>query len=339
MTRSKEATIDKLFEDFSQPDAPGAVLGIIKESKLIAARAWGLANVETRAPCGVNTNFRLASVTKQFTAMCVLILRQEAKLSLNREISSFLPALATCAAGVTVRHLLTHSSGLPDYEDFILPGVTGQVKDQDILELIATRRAAYFEAGARFRYSNTGYALLALMVEAVSGCGFASFLRTRIFEPAGMTNTVAYEAGISTVPHRALGYTERENGFQETDQSQTSAVLGDGGIYSSLADLARWDQSLYTERLVPAAILQEAFSPAAQPTDVKGSAYGFGWYVDHGPGAEPHHWHNGSTCGFSARIERFPAKRLSVIILINRSGVEMTELGRKVLAATTEWFE
>src|SRR5579872_2373127 len=152
--------ITKVFEDFNSLAAPGAAVGIIKDCKLVG-QGWGLANLKTREVCSVETNFRLASVSKQFTAMAVLILREESKFSLNREISAFLPELETSAAGVTIRHLLVHTSGLPDYEDFIPKERTQQVKDRDVLELIAPRRAAYFDAGAKFRYSNTGYAVLA----------------------------------------------------------------------------------------------------------------------------------------------------------------------------------
>jgi CubicO group peptidase (beta-lactamase class C family) len=160
--------------------------------------------------------------------------------------------------------------------------------------------------------------LLALIVEAASGKGFAAFLRENIFEPLGMRNSVAYEAGISEVPCRAIGYTRRGDAFDETDQSVTSAVLGDGGIYSSIADLLQWDQALYSEKLVSRGMLERAF------TD-HGGGYGFGWFVD-----REKVWHYGETCGFTARIERFRNTRQTVILLANRRDANLATICRKL---------
>jgi CubicO group peptidase (beta-lactamase class C family) len=175
-----------------------------------------------------------------------------------------------------------------------------------------------FPAGTRFRYSNSGYALLALVVEAASGKPFSTFLRQNIFEPLAMRNTVAWEAGVSEVPRRAIGYTRRGAVFEETDQSVASAVLGDGGIYSSIIGLLQWDQALYGEKLVRRAILEQAF------TD-HGNGYGFGWFVD-----REKVWHYGETCGFTTRIERFPRQRRTVILLANRRDANLAAIARKL---------
>ncbi len=145
-----------------------------------------------------------------------------------------------------------------------------------MLDLLKQQDHTYFAPGSEWRYSNTGYAHLAMIVEKVSGMRFAEFLKKNIFEPLHMTNTVAFEDGVSTVPHRAYGYTRRGAGFERTDQSQTSAVLGDGGVYSSVDDLFQWDQALYTTRLVRAETLQQAFTPGVLANG-KSTGYGFGW--------------------------------------------------------------
>jgi CubicO group peptidase (beta-lactamase class C family) len=209
------------------------------------------------------------------------------------------------------------------------------VKDKDVLQLLRRQNKTMFPPGSAFHYSNTGYAFLALIVEAVSGGTFANFLHDNIFLPLGMANTVAFESGISTVPHRALGYTAESTGtdhskaFRQTDQSTTSAVLGDGGIYSSTTDLFKWDQALYTEQLVGRGMLKQAFTASSSTSDAAGSGYGFGWYIGSHRGV-PSVWHYGSTCGFSTRIERYPQKKLTLVILANRRDASLSEISRAI---------
>jgi CubicO group peptidase (beta-lactamase class C family) len=328
-------TVDHLFADFSLPGVPGASVMLIEDGKVLLAASYGLANLETGAICATNTNFRLASVTKQFTAMSILILAVCGKLSLDDPLPKFFPGFPAYGKDITLRHLLTHTSGLLAYEDLIPPDTIVQVKDKDVLQLLRQQDKTMFPPGTAFHYSNTGYAFLALIVETVSGQPYAKFLHKNIFHPLGMANTVAFEAGISTVPHRALGYSaglsddKQRRVFNQTDQSVTSAVLGDGGIYSSTADLFKWDQALYTERLVPREMLQQAFTASSRASDSPESGYGFGWYVGNYRGV-PSVWHYGSTCGFSTHIERYPTKKLSLIVLANRRGAPLAEISRGI---------
>lgn len=325
------STVDHLFADFSLPGVPGASAMVIKDGKIIAARSYGLANLEAGIPCATETNFRLASVTKQFTAMSILILASRGQLALGDNLRKFFPDFPSYGEHITVRHLLTHTSGLLAYEDLMPPSTSAQLHDKDVLDLLRKTDKTMFPPGSAFHYSNTGYSFLALIVQAASGKRFAEFMRDNIFQPLGMSNTVAYESGISTVARRAFGYTARVNEetrrrvFDLTDQSLTSAVLGDGGIYSSTADLFQWDQALYTEKLIPRALLQEAFTAASHPSDFEGSGYGYGWYVGKRRGV-PSVWHYGSTIGFSTRIERYPQKRLTFIILANRNEAPLQEI-------------
>jgi CubicO group peptidase (beta-lactamase class C family) len=304
--------------EFDRPDVPGLVFACIEHGKASSVRSYGLANLETRARCQPRTNFRLASVSKAFTAMAILILAERGGLSLEDRLPRFFPGFPRDGKEITIRHLLTHTSGLLDYEDLIAAGATAALKDRDVLEILQRQDKTHFGVGARFRYNNGGYALLALMVELVSGRTFAEFLRESIFLPLGMNSTVAYEAGIAEVTHRALGYSKRGKAFEQTDQSLTSAVLGDGGIYSSVHDLCKWDQALDTEKLIRRPLLQQAFTAHCSMSDAPGSGYGFGWYVER-RGGEEHVWHHGSTCGFSASFHRYPARKRSVILLANRS--------------------
>jgi CubicO group peptidase (beta-lactamase class C family) len=223
----------------------------------------------------------------------------------------------------------------------IPPGTAIPVLDRDVLRLMLQQDKTYFPPGAKYRYSNTAYALLSLMVEVRSGKTFAAFLKENIFEPLQMTNTLAYEQGISVVPQRAFGYTipltrpsatfsaaDGESGIQRTDQSLTSAVLGDGGVYSSAVDLFKWDQALYTTTLVSAATLQQAFSPTT-PTDKPDRHYGFGWYISEYRGLKEF-WHSGETCGFTTGLARFPEKKFTVIILTNRRDAHLDGLPERI---------
>jgi CubicO group peptidase (beta-lactamase class C family) len=325
---SMKPQVDALLRDYTG-DVPGAAVLVMRDGEPLVRAAYGLADMETRTPATPTTNYRLASVTKQFTAAAILLLAEDGRLKLEDRARKWLPSLPRAAEPVTIRHLLTHTSGLIDYEDVIPEGFKPQLHDADVLRLLESQDRTYFHPGRDYRYSNSGYALLALVVERVSGRTFATFLRERIFQPLGMSNTVAHEEGISTVSNRAFGYTQEQGRWSRTDQSQTSAVLGDGGIYSSIDDLARWDTALYDGRLLRPASLQAAFSPAT-PTDDPELEYGFGWRI-----TGETLWHSGETVGFRNVIVRYPKKKLTVVVLTNRNEPEpyrlALEIARKAL--------
>lgn len=328
LKNSPSPAIDSLFVDYSRPSAPGASLAVIRDSRIVYSKAYGLADVEGRVPAATVTNYRLASVTKQFTAMAVMLLVDRRKLSLESRLRDVLPGAPPYTNNVKIRHLLNHTAGLVDYEDLIPDSQTVQVLDGDVLALLNRIDSVYFPSGSKYRYSNSGYALLALVVESVSGQPFADFLKKNIFEPLDMEHTLAYQKGISEVENRAYGHSRTDTGFVRTDQSVTSAVLGDGGIYSSVEDLFKWDQALYTNKLVSASLLQEAFTPGIL-NDGTHTTYGFGWNI------EPYRniptlFHTGSTRGFRNAILRIPDKRLTIIILTNCNEGEPIEITRKI---------
>lgn len=307
------ARIDNLMRPY-EGNGPGASLLVIRDGHQAIARAYGLADVEARVPATPATNYRLASVTKQFTAASILLLADDGKLTLDDPLRRWLSSLPAAVDRVTIRHLLTHTSGVVDYEDVMSPDTSVQLRDADVLRLLESQNTTYFVPGTAYRYSNSGYALLALIVERASGQTFASFLRDRIFMSLGMRNTVAFEQGLSTVQNRAFGYTQNKDGsWIRTDQSMTSAVLGDGGVYSSIEDLAKWDSALYDDRLLSAESRKLAFTPHT-PTDKKDVAYGFGWRI-----TGDTLWHSGETIGFRNVIVRNPTRRLTVVVLTNRN--------------------
>jgi CubicO group peptidase (beta-lactamase class C family) len=317
------AAVDSLMAPFAQPGMPGAAVLVVKDGRVVLEKSYGLAEVETRTPVTPETDFRLASLSKQFTATAVMLLEAQGRLGYDDPVTKWVPSLPAYAKGVTLRHLLHHTGGLPDYEDFVPDSQTRQVLDAEVPALIAKADSAYFAPGTRYRYSNTGYVLLALAVERASGERFADFLRGRIFAPLGMRGTLAREDRGPAVPRRAYGYTVGASGVRRTDQSNTSATLGDGGIYTSIADLATWDAALERHRLVSADAQRLAWTAAAP------APYGFGWFV-----ARAHDtlelWHNGESRGFTNGVARYPERRLAVWVLTNRTGGAPWELARKI---------
>lgn len=310
-------------------EVPGASLLVVREGRALVKQGYGFANLEQRIPTTPVTNYRLASVTKQFTAAAILLLMEEGGLQLDDPLRTWFPALPEATRAITIRHVLSHTSGLIDYEDVIPPHLTRQLHDADVLRILESQNRTYFEPGSAYRYSNSGYALLALLVGKASGQDFASFLRERIFEPLGMQNTIAYEEGISAVSNRAYGYSERDGAWVRTDQNQTSAVLGDGGVYASIEDLEKWDAALYDDRLLSADLRALAFTPVTA-TDDPSVRYAMGWRVTEERVGGTTSWHSGETIGFRNVIIRYPERRFSVVLLTNRDDPEPYQTARAI---------
>jgi CubicO group peptidase (beta-lactamase class C family) len=299
-------------------DVPGASLLVIRDGKPLLGRGYGMADLEHHVAASSATDYRLASVTKQFTAAAILLLAQDGKLKLSDSIRHWLPSLPAFTDKVTLRELLCHTGGLPDYEDLIPPGTTKQLNDGDVLRMIGATTHGYFPPGSAYRYSNTGYVLLGLVVEKASGLSLQDFLAQRIFKPLHMDHTLLYVHDGETVPNRAYGYSETRGRWQRTDQDLTSATRGDGGIYSSIDDLAKWDAALYDDRLLSDASRKLAFSPHAKVVGEPYQAdYGYGWRI-----TGDTLWHSGESIGFRNVIVRWPKQHLTVILLSNRNAPE-----------------
>jgi CubicO group peptidase (beta-lactamase class C family) len=334
--------IEAIFASLNATDAPGAAGLVVYKGRAVFQRGYGVTDLRTRKKIDEHTNFRLASFTKQFTAACIMLLVRDGKLRYEDRLTDVFPEFPAYGKSITVRNLLNHTSGLLDYEELLEkqypdtpPDKIPQIHDADVLKLLQQQSTTKFPAGAQWDYSNSGYVLLGMIVEKVSGKPFGQFLQERIFKPLQMNDTIVYEKGKNEVRHRAYGHTREADGWHETDHSPTSATLGDGGIYSSLHDLGKWDRALREHSLLSEAEMQPALTPV-QPTagpakDDEGSAvsYGFGWFLDPYRGHE-RMWHNGETMGFRTTIQRFPDDRLTVIVLANRSDTNPKELALKV---------
>lgn len=310
--------IDSLFARFAAPGKPGASVLVVRHDSVLLRESFGLADVEGKVAATPATNYRLASLTKQFTATAILLLVKDGKLTLDTPARTILPELPAYARPITIRHLLTHTSGLWDYEAFVPDTQQRQVHDIDALTLVSTRaESLYFAPGTSWRYSNTAYALLALIAERVSKERFGDFLRARIFLPLEMKDTYAHEEGRTVVPRRAWGYTVHGDTVTRTDQSNTSAVLGDGGVYSSIDDLARWHASLWHAPLVGDSLWRETTTPFVLK-DGKATEYGFGWFVEQHKG-HVRLRHHGETRGFTNWVARYPDAGLTIVVLTNRT--------------------
>ncbi|HYX83316.1 MAG TPA: serine hydrolase domain-containing protein [Gemmatimonadales bacterium] len=328
MSADDTRPVDSLFAAYTGDSVPGASVVVIQAGTAIIRRAYGMADLERHVAATPETDYRLASLSKQFTAMAVMLLAQDGKLHYDQPVREILPELPSAASGISIRHLLNHTSGIVDYEDLIPKTRTTQVSDADVLAMLAAKDSVYFPAGSQYRYSNSGYVLLGLIVGRVSRVSLPDFLRARIFAPLGMQATVMHVEGSDTVPRRAFGYSPRGSSFVQTDQSVTSATLGDGGIYTNVDDMVRWDAALSNTTLVDARTLELATTPPRLPQDSV-TQYGFGWFVDRYRG-ELRWRHTGETSGFRNAIQRYPRRTLTIVILTNRSSGEPGAIAERI---------
>ena len=357
---AREVATDAVFESLVRGDEPGLAVLVRQDGKSVFERGYGVRDLRSRQRIDPGTAFRLASVTKQLTATAVMLLVRDGRLRYEDALTNLVPSFPAYGKGITIRHLLTHTSGLPDYEDLMAAAEQGrapiwtaarQIHDDEVLALLRGAKQGRFPPGTQWAYSNSGYVMLGRIVARVSGKPFGDFLHERIFAPLGMDRTLAHEPGRNELASRALGHTREADGFRQTDQSSTSATLGDGGVYSTLRDLARWDEALHAGTLVSPAAIKPALTPGTLadgsaprwPPGLRSGdnlapgetvAYGFGWFLDPWRG-RARMWHHGESIGFRTVIQRFPDDRLTVVILANRNDLDPAELA---LRAAEPWL-
>jgi CubicO group peptidase (beta-lactamase class C family) len=350
---SRENELAHVLQSLTDGQSPGAAILVRANGQASFQRGYGIKDLRTRAAIDSHTNFRLASCTKQFTAMAIMLLVHDGKLRYDESLTDVFPEFPHYGKAITLRNLLNHTSGLPDYESLMDQTAEGrarwtknrQIHDNEVLALLEAQKRGKFAPGTQWSYSNSGYVMLGLVVAKVSGKPFEDFLSERIFAPLKMQHSLAYVKGKNQVPDRAYGHSREGSGFLETDQSATSATLGDGGVYSNLEDLAKWDDALTHHTLLRSSEMQPAFLPvrladgslprwASDPGDTnpqigKLVSYGFGWFLDDYQGYR-RIWHYGETTGFTTVIDRFTESNLTVIVLSNRSDLDSETLGLKL---------
>lgn len=314
-----EAAMDKIFHNYDGK-VPGAAVSVSKNGEPVLVKSYGLANLETGEPVQSVTNFRLASVTKQFTAMCIMILKEKGRLSYDNSLRDLLPELPQYTESITIRQMLQHTSGIRDYDDFIPADYQGQLVDNDVLNMLVEQDSTYFPPGSEYRYSNSAYVLLGLIIERLSGVPFSEFMDWEIFKPLSIEGSVLPVNNVTSIENRAYGYANKHDGFVFNDQSSGSLLLGDGGVYSNVGDLVKWDKSLYSDRLVSRDSLLEAFT-RGMLLDGEETNYGYGWHISEFEGVKLL-YHGGSTAGFRNLFIRAPDLGVSMIILTNRNTLD-----------------
>ena len=306
---------------------PGLALAVIKDGKMVIARGYGFANVEHQVPVKPETIFQSGSTGKQFTATAVMMLVEEGKLTLDDKITKYFPDGPKAWRNITVRHMLTHTSGMTDYpEDFDL---RRDYTEDELYQRIKTIPLA-FHPGEKWSYSNLAYVMLGILIHKISGKFYGDFLQDRIFKPLDMsTARIISEADI--VPNRAAGY-RMVNG-QVKNQNWVSPTLNttaDGALYLTIYDMAKWDAALYTEKLLKKSSLEQMWTPV-KLNDGKTHPYGFGWALGQVRG---HHVieHGGAWQGFKAQISRYVDDKMTVILFANQIRADQAKLAHGVAA-------
>jgi CubicO group peptidase (beta-lactamase class C family) len=300
----------------------GAVL-VAQDGKIIYRNAFGKANFQTGADFTPETPSDIGSVTKQFTAMAIMILAERNKLQYDDPVAKYIPEFSRAVhlSKITLRHLLTHTSGMPDYGDLAINDFG--LSRQALIAALLSKDDVLSKAGQKYQYSNPGYALLAIVVERIiPGISFGDFLEHEIFQPVGMSSTFVYDSRGKSA-RTAIGYSQ----FGQVQDAAATQIPGDGGIYSTVDDLLKWDQALYAQKLVRESTLAEAFTPGN--VEEGHSTYGFGWNVAE-DGSGKYVWHTGSRAGFRAFIERRLGPRITVILLTNRGNSKRVEINAAI---------
>lgn len=310
----------------------GVVL-VAEQGNVIFHRSYGVSNIDTRAPLHAGSAFNLASVSKQFMAMMAMILSEQGKLRYDEPVQHYLPGFPY--PDITIRQLLTHTSGLPEYFDLaqLYGPPLDTLTNTGLLALLTrVRPALQFNPGERWSYSNTGYAVLASVIEAVAGMPIDAFFQQTITGPLGLTNTAIYHLRLSHEPaNRVFGF-RRENGRTlPFDLTRFDGVVGDGNVYASAEDLLRWDQALYTEKLVKTTTLREAFTPVKLKNGTT-YPYGFGWFIDSTGQVLSH---TGSWTGFLNEIVRDTHKKQTLILLSSGGDGRARAVVKAILAEKT----
>ena len=320
-----------LSEAHSRGQFNGAAL-VYADGKVIHECAFGIRSIDPMDSLDVNSRFRLASVSKQFTAMAIMLLMEQGKLKYDQDIRDFLPELPY--AGMTIRHLLHHTSGLPEYEPMMDQHWKPELKYNDparysngnadvIKMLVELKPPVLFKPGEQWAYSNTGYNLLGTIVARASGMSFAEYTQKYIFDPAGMSHSSFYDFVIGTdpkMPDRAYGFVPAWNGtdLNPADSHYLNLGMGEDGVYSTVGDLLKWDRILYTDKLVATAIKEEAYKPGVlnngDTTD-----YGFGWHLERSPTGKRVVSHSGGWLSFTTFIYRAIDEDKCFVVLMNNS--------------------
>ena len=345
------ARLDALVAPYREKDGPGMAAILIRDGRIAWQTAFGLADLGSRRAITPDTQFELASMTKPFTAMAVMILAEQGRLRFDDTLARFCPEFPPYARTIRIRDLLHHVSGLPDYEMLMVgkigegffrssqgPPAAHEFTSAEVLRTLSRQPKLEFAPGSRFEYSNSGYEVLGQIVERVSGRRYADFLKEAIFDPLGMHDTLVLDERRHAGPRLALAYEKRNGRWEDITYSPENYEYGDGGVESTVNDLFKWDEALNAGKLVSRATFSQAFTPGRTSNGkviethffAHPSAYGFGWFISSEKGALVLE-HGGEWSGYRTHIIRVPSRRITAIVLTNSSNQHVTSLAHQMI--------
>ncbi len=325
---------EKVFKKWDKPDSPGCAVGIVRGGKLVYANGFGMANLEYDQPITSKSVFRIGSTSKQFTAACMVLLEEEGKLSLDDDVRKYIPELPVYKQMVTLRHMLLHTSGLPEYLSLL--HANGNFVDEldffdeaKALEAMAKGPGLSFPVGEQYEYCNGNYFLSSVVIKRVSGMTLAEYAMKNIFAPLGMKNTHFHDDVTAIVKNRATGYSKRKDGRLRIDET-TLEIVGDGSIFATIEDMYLWDQNSYRNRLGKGGSdLIDKMQTSGRLNNGSLTNYGLGLSVGTHRGL-PRISHGGSWVGFRAHYARYPQQQFTVIIFCNLGNMAPGRLAAEV---------
>jgi len=312
--------VDRIFAGWNTTSSPGCALAVVKDGRIVYEHGYGMANLELGIAITPQSVFDIGSVSKQITAMAILLLAQEGKISLDADIRKYLPEIPDYGSQITIRHMLHHTSGLRNYDDlFDLEGIpeADLTTDRDAMELIVRQKGVNFKPGEEFLYSDTNYFLMSQVVKRVTGQTLRQFAQDRIFGPLGMTSTHFHDDHSMIVPRRAQGYAPHKGGGFEIDMSNFEQ-LGDGSVMTTVEDLSKWDQNFDHPTVGGGEAIRQLTTPGVLNNGQR-IPYAMGLFLDHYRGLNWIH-HSGEWVGYRAALSRFPDQHFSTLITCNCVG-------------------
>lgn len=313
--------VDAFLSQWDKNDMPGGAVGVVKDGRLVYKRGFGMANLDYDVPNTPSTRFNLASVSKPFTAFSIALLAQQGKLSLDDDIRKHVPEMPKYDETITIRHLIHHTSGIREFESLVLFGGQGIDKaysPKTILNMLARQKNINFKPGAKYQYSNSGYFLMGIIVERVSGKSLRAFAEENIFKPLGMKNTLFFDNRFEVVKNRAHGY---QVGPDKNIRARSSLydLVGAGGVLTTVEDLYLWNQNFYEPKVGDKELIGLLTTPGTLNNGEK-MDYAFGFWRGKYKGL-PVITHSGNMFGYRARIGSFPEQNFTVIALSNNSSI------------------
>jgi len=324
-TSEIEKKLDSLLTPYFMPSQPGCEVLVAKHGQVIYKKAFGSANLELQVPVATDMVFNIGSITKQFTAVAILQLVEQGKISLDDSLQKYVPDFPSKGHTITIEHLLTHTSGIQDYLQIDYSGQNMERWDYKPKQIIDSfkNRSLNFTPGTRFSYSNSGYFLLGYIIEKVTGKSYQSYIVNNLFKPLGLTHT-CFDNDNNIIPGRVNGYQQEDAGFKNTEYWSPTIEYAAGGLISNVDDLLRWHNGLYSYQILKKKTLQKAFAPF-HLTDGTTAGYGYGWFLKTINGIQSIE-HSGGLPGFKTNEIYYPAEDVFIAIMCNSGSAPVEEL-------------